>query len=118
MRIQTRGGGKGGLSDRDGTLLTKTTGCSEADIASTDADGLMGVPERLKHLRAHPDTDPQSPDPCLSQTFPCGQQSACTAERDVSGEAARATAPATGSMATESATTVTKMARRMLMAWS
>jgi hypothetical protein len=117
MRIQTRGGGKGGLSHRDPTLRITSTGFSEADMADADAVGFTGTPERLKHLSAHPETDPQSPDPRLSQSFPCGQQSTCMAESDVCGEAARVMPPATGSTATESAATATKMARRVLIAW-
>jgi hypothetical protein len=99
-------------------LRITSTDLSEADMAGAKADRFTTALRTLKHLRAHPETDPQSPDPRLSQTFPCGQQSTCMAESDVCGEAARAISPATGSMAMESATTATKMARRMLMAWS
>ena len=85
-------------------------------IASARADGDIRAPVRLKHLSAHPEIDPQLPVELLAQDVPCGQQSDCVAERDACGETVRAKAPATGSMATESATTATRMARIVLMA--
>jgi hypothetical protein len=105
------------LSDRDTTLGIRSTDFSEAVMAGANADGFTRAPGTLKHLSAHPETGPQSPDPPLSQDAPCGQQSACIAESDICGEAACAMPPATGSMATESATTATKMARMVLIAW-
>ena len=115
VRVQTRGGGRGGLSDRETTLEIRGSDLSEDAMAGARTDGFTSAPTTLKHLSTHPADDPQSPGPRLSQGVPCGQQSTCMDVTNACGEAVPAMPTETGNMATESATTETKMARMVLM---
>ncbi|MGC1180458.1 MAG: hypothetical protein WA884_15900 [Methyloceanibacter sp.] len=74
------------------------------------------MPEKLKHLSAHPALDPQSSAVFFSQAFVCGQQSNGMPVADMPAASARTIPPSTGSIATDKATTATKMARQVLMA--
>ena len=116
MRVQTRGGGKGGLTEGDVTIWATRLDCCKAAGVCVTPDGATTAAEKLKHLSAHPAIVPQSWDICFSHVLPWGQQSDCEATSVVPGGTARAMAPATGSMATDSVTKATIMARSMLMA--
>jgi hypothetical protein len=74
------------------------------------------MPEKLKHLSAHPAVDPQSSAVFFSQGFVCGQQSDGMAVADMPAAVARTVPPATGSTAIAKATIATKMARKVLTA--
>jgi len=116
LRVQTRGGGRGGLTDGDLTISATRIDCGKGDATSVRPDGATVEAEKLEHLSMHPAIAPQSWDICFSHSLPWGQQSDCEATSVVPGGTARAMAPATGSMATDSVTKATIMARSMLMA--
>ena len=115
MRVQTRGGGRGGLSDEELKLWITSADVSVGNSVRLTAEGPTTAPEKLKHLSAHPAIEPQSLVVLLSQGLPCGQQSTCAAPNAASVDMARATLPATGSMATDSAMSATRMARPMFI---
>jgi hypothetical protein len=115
--IQTRGGGRGGLSDVETKPWMARTDCSSANGLDI-ADAVVNTADdRLKHFSAQPATDPQSLCPFLSQGLLCAQQSGCAAVIDTAGSLAAVVPPGTGSIATDIATRATKMARKVLMAW-
>jgi hypothetical protein len=95
--------------------LTGIGARSAAGVSLTTALGAI-VPEKLKHLSAHPAMDAQSLDDFFSQGLAWGQQSTGMALRDMPVASARAIPPATGSIATDIAMRATKMARKVLMA--
>ena len=66
MRIQTRGGGDGGLVERDLTLSVAKMALCTGDEWGT-APEVMGVTaERLEHFNVQPAKSAQSPLACLS----------------------------------------------------
>jgi len=67
---------------------------------------------RLEHFSAQAASFAQSPFSCLSQSFPCGQQSECVAvTAEFPGKRPFALAPATGTRATENAIRTMSAAR-------
>jgi hypothetical protein len=79
------------------------------------ASGTVTVIEKLKHLNAHPAIEPQSSAFFFSQGPLSWQQSLFAATAASWVNAARAIPPATGSAATESAMSATKMALKIFM---
>jgi hypothetical protein len=68
--------------------------------------------ERLEHFSAQAASFAQSPFSCLSQSFPCGQQSECVAvTAEFPGKRPFALAPAIGTKATENAIKTMSAAR-------
>jgi hypothetical protein len=114
-RIQTRGGGRGGLSDVGRTVwITRTDRSNTRGVGITDAG--VSTADRPKQFGAQPATDPQLPGPFWSQGWPCAQQSDGVAVREAPAALATATTPATGSSATDIAMRAIKMARKVFMA--
>ena len=115
VRIQTRGGGEGGVDDRVVRVFPVTNAAlRESDGRNAIPDGTTMAAEKFEHFSTQPASFAQPPLACLSQCCPGGQQSDGSVT-DVSDDEARALAPATGSMATERAVKATIMARAMLM---
>ncbi len=67
--------------------------------------------ERLEHFSVQEASFAQSPFSCLSQSFPCGQQSECAATAELPGKRPCAWAPAIGTSATENAIKTMSAAR-------
>lgn len=115
QEVQTRGGGRGGLSEGDGKPGTMNADFSNEEKVSWTAWGAVTAAEQLKHLSAHPAIEPQS-SVFFSHGLPSWQQSPSPAAMANSWDmAARAMPPATGSAATERAITATRMVRARAM---
>lgn len=114
-RNQTRGGGRGGAAGSECKLKLARAGLIAAAVGFP-ITAETTVPEKLKHLSAHPAAVAQLSETFLSQGSPSGQQSAGMAEADIPGIFVLAITPATGSIATEKATRATKMTRKVCMA--
>ena len=71
---------------------------------------------RLEHFSAQAASFAQSPFSCLSQSFPCGQQSECAAMAEPPSRNACALGPATGTRATENAIRTMSAARMTVTA--
>ena len=117
MRVQTRGGGEGGLTDGDLTISATSAICCEGNGTSVMPDGATAEAEKLEHLNAQAADFPHSPFACFSQCCPWMQHS-WAASNDISAERARIPAPPTGSMATDRAMKAIRTARTMIMARS
>jgi hypothetical protein len=94
--------------------ITRTDGSIAVGAGATEA--VASTADRPKQFSAQPETDPQPPGPFWSQDLPCAQQSDGAAVREAAGALAAATAPVTGSSATDIAMRAIKMARKVLMA--
>lgn len=66
-RIQTRGGGDGGLSERELALSVPKVALCAGDGRRTIPDGVGVTAEKLEHFSMQPAKSAQSPFACLSQ---------------------------------------------------
>jgi hypothetical protein len=103
------------LSDAEPKVWMATATCSCADSLGVADAVVKTAVDTLKHFSAQPAMDPQLLD--LSQGWPCAQQSGCAAVIDVAASLAAVIPPGAGSIATDIATRVTKMARKVHMTW-
>jgi hypothetical protein len=115
VRIQTRGGGEGGVDARVVRVFPVTNAAlRESDGRSAIPDETTVAAEKLEHFAAQPGSFAQPPLACLSQCC-SGEQQSEGRVMDVSDDEARPLAPATGSTAMEKAVRAAIMVRTMLM---
>jgi hypothetical protein len=85
-RIQTRGGGEGGMSERELAVSGVRVNLSAGDERSTIAEGISTTAVAFEHFSPQPAKSAQSPFACLSQCSIFSQQSDCAATDDPCGE--------------------------------
>jgi hypothetical protein len=112
---QTRGGRKGGLPDCECTAPVTSNGTVLAEIGGSTSSEKKG-PVKLQHLSAQAAMDVQSSIVWSHGLSWSGQQSRIGSETDISLDFVfKVTPPATGSIATETATVTANMVRPMPM---